>query len=127
MYYLLRYLISCPILLISRLYPTVGRGKTDELILDAINKRGFPDDQDAGSEMIKQAAEGIGLAQPTKITASNVIEPMTTSALRAGTLPQDTVMGKLLQKTAEKMGGTPIKVRSGENAGNIWMEVDISY
>jgi hypothetical protein len=93
----------------------VGKGEPGQLMLSDINKRGFADGIGAGSEMIKQAAQGIGLARPTKITASNVLEARTNTALKEGMPPKDTLMGKLLQKTARKMGGTPTNVRSGGN------------
>ena len=100
----------------------VGKGEPGQLMLSDINKRGFPDG--SGAEMIKQAAQGIGLARPTKITASNVLEARTQTALKEGMPPEDTFMGKFLQKTARKMGGTPTKVRSGPTpGGNTWMEV----
>jgi hypothetical protein len=107
----------------------VGKGEPGQLMLSDINKQGYPDGRGAGSEMIKQAAQGIGLARPTKITASNVIEPTTKTAILEGTLPAgETLIGKLLQKTARKMGGTPTEVRGGRTRGNnIWIEVDISY
>ncbi len=59
---------------------TVGRGETGELILDAINNRGFPDRQGTGSEMIKQAAEGIGLSRPSKIRVPHIVNNDTLDA-----------------------------------------------
>jgi len=92
----------------------VGKGEPGQLMLSDINKRGFADGIGAVREMIKQTAQGIGLARPTKITASNVVEPKTEIALGKGMPPEDTFMGKFLQKTARKMGGTPTNVRWGK-------------
>ncbi|MCC3416220.1 MAG: hypothetical protein JGK05_32030 [Microcoleus sp. PH2017_02_FOX_O_A] len=76
---------------------TVGRGETGELILDAINKRGFPDG--SGAEMIKQAAQGIGLSRPSKIRAPHIVNDGTLNLLEAGVSPDDTLMGGLLSGT----------------------------
>ena len=109
---------------------TVGQGRDGELILDAINKRGFPDGQGAGSEMLKQAAQGIGLSRPSRIRAPHIINDETLNALEAGNSPDDTLMGRLLGKTARQLGGTPSDVRVGITPGtvdHIGMEVDITY
>lgn len=107
---------------------TVGRGETGELILDAINKRGFPDGSGAGSEMIKQAAQGIGLSRPSRIRAPHIVNDDTLNALNAGASPDDTLMGGLLRKTARQLGGTPSNVRIVlGSSDHIGMEVDIIY
>jgi hypothetical protein len=107
---------------------TVGRGDGGELILDAINKQGFPDHKGAGSEMIKQAAEGIGLSQPSKIRVPHITNNDTLNALKRGDSPDGTVIGKLIRNTATKLGGKPSSVRYNTNEiKHTWMEVDISY
>ena len=107
---------------------TVGRGKTGELILDAINNRGFPDGQGAGSEMIKQAAEGIGLSRPSKIRVPHIVNNDTLNALEAGFSPDDTLIGRLLKKTVSQLGRTPSNVRRVTTPpDHIGMEVDITY
>lgn len=105
---------------------TVGRGETGELILDAINKRGFPDG--SGTEMIKQAAQGIGLSRPSKIRVPHIVNTEVLNALEAGISPDDTLMGGLIRKTARQLGGTPSNVRRITSPpDHIGMEVDITY
>lgn len=106
---------------------TVGQGRDGELILDHINIRGFPDRNGIGVEMVKQAAHGINLPQPSKISASNVINEATKKAIAEGTPVDQTAMAGFLRKTAEALGGTPSNFRHGEKARNIWMEVDVTY
>jgi hypothetical protein len=60
---------------------TVGQGRDGELILDHINTRGFPKREGIRNEMVKQAARGIGLPQPSKISASNIINKETKEAI----------------------------------------------
>ena len=107
---------------------TVGRGDAGELILDAINNRGFPDGQGAGSEMIKEAAEGIGLSRPSKIRVPHIVNNDTLNALKRGVSPDDTLIGRLLKKTVSQLGRTPSNVRRvTAPPAHIGMEVDITY
>jgi len=106
---------------------TVGKGRDGELILDQINIRGFPKHQGIGIEMVKQAALGIDLPQPSKISASNVINEETKKAIAEGTPADQTLMAGFLRKIATKLGGTPSNFRSGKDADKIWMEVDVTY
>jgi hypothetical protein len=109
--------------------PTITVGKNvDELILDHINKRGYPNGQGIGSDMIKQAAEDFGLSKPKSIIAPNIIQADTLSAMKAGKNPSDTAMGKLLTKAAKKMGATSTNIESAfDETGKLWMRINITY
>jgi hypothetical protein len=59
--------------------------------------------------------------------ASFVINKETKNAIAEGTPADQTLMADFLRKIATELGGTPSNFRSGKDADNIWMEVDVTY
>jgi hypothetical protein len=59
----------------------------------------------SGGEMLASALRGAGAAKPRTITLYDIVNPPTLSAIKAGTPFAETVIGKMVTKTVEELGG----------------------
>jgi hypothetical protein len=88
-----------------------------------IFKGGLP--KGGGSDLLAKTLQSQGVSPSKQLVFKNIINSPTIEAFEAGLNPADTVMGKVGQRTLEKLGLTPSSFRFEVNRGKLDLIIDV--